>query len=113
MITIDTLEPRRLSDWWAERLGGETIFDGEGHFSIISVPGWSVNLGFQKVEDPTPGKNRIHLDLDWAQGEERESGIAAWVEAGATHLGQRGENDFHWDTFTDPEGNEFCIGDAH
>jgi hypothetical protein len=39
--------------------------------------------------------------------------VAEWVEAGAAHLGRRGEEGFSWDTFADPHGNEFCIGDPH
>lgn len=113
MITIDALDPRSLADWWAERLGGEKIFDAAGDFIIISIPGVPVTLGFQKVEDPTPGKNRIHLDLSWGEEDDRESGIATWVESGATHLGQRGDSDFQWDTFADPAGNEFCISPPH
>ncbi len=113
MITMDTLDPRGLSRWWAERLGGEIILDSDGFFSIVAVPGWPANLGFQAVEQPTPGKNRLHLDLSWDAGQERDAGIAAWVAAGATHLGQRGEAGFLWDTFADPDGNEFCVSSAH
>ena len=113
MITTDTTDPRRLSAWWAERLGGQIVLDSDGYFSIVALPGSPLRLGFQYVEQPTGGKNRIHLDFGWSEGETREAGIAAWVEAGATHLGQRGESGFHWDTFADPDGNEFCIAASH
>ena len=113
MITFDTPDPRRLARWWADRLGAEMVLDADGFFCILAVPGWSTNLGFQFVESPTAGKNRVHLDLGWDEGQEREQGVAAWVDAGAEHLGQRGEADFHWDTFADPDGNQFCISSAH
>lgn len=113
MITIDTADARGLASWWAERLGGEIVEDMEGWFCIVAVPGMPVNLGFQKVENATPGKNRLHLDFSHKAGSDREQAVAEWVAAGATHLGLRGEEGFQWDTFADPAGNEFCIGDPH
>jgi Glyoxalase-like domain len=113
MITVDTVDPRALATWWAERLSGEIVMDADGFFCMVAVPDWSTRLGFQQVEAPTPGKNRIHFDLSWDEGVEREAGVATWVAAGARHLGQRGESDFLWDTFADPEGNEFCVSGAH
>jgi hypothetical protein len=79
----------------------------------VKVPHTSVVLGFQKLEEVTPGKNRMHLDLNRGPEIDREQMVAEWVAAGATHLGYRGEEGFHWDTFADPHGNEFCIGDPH
>lgn len=113
MITIDTAEPRHLAQWWAERLSGEIVHDAEGWFCIVRAPEVPVALGFQRVDEPTPGKNRVHLDLDRSADIDRDAMVADWVAAGATHLGKRGEDSFSWDTFTDPEGNEFCIGDPH
>lgn len=112
MVTFDTTNARDLAAWWAGRLGGEIVMDSDGWFCIVSAPGIPVNLGFQKIEDPTPGKNRLHLDLMREGDSDREAVIAEWVAAGATHLGLRGEEGFEWDTFTDPDGNQFCIA-AH
>ncbi|QIK62289.1 VOC family protein [Leucobacter viscericola] len=113
MITLDTESPRTLAAWWAERLGGEIVMDADGWFCVVNTPNIPVALGFQKVEEPTPGKNRLHLDLNRSADSNREELVSEWVAAGATHLGQRGEAGFSWDTFTDPGGNEFCIGDPH
>ena len=113
MVTIDTTDARTLADWWAERLGGKVAQDFDGWFCMVEVPGSSVTLGFQKVADPTPGKNRMHFDLSWDATTDRQQMIGEWVAAGATHIETRGDADFQWDTFTDPAGNEFCIGDPH
>ncbi|MFF8817480.1 MULTISPECIES: VOC family protein [Leucobacter] len=113
MVTVDTEDPRPLAAWWAERLGGEIVHDADGWFCMVRAPEAAVALGFQKVEDPTPGKNRMHLDFDRTPDVDRDVMVAEWVAAGATHLGRRGESDFSWDTFADPDGNEFCIGDPH
>ena len=68
-------------------------------FCIVKVPDASVVLGFQKLDEVTPGKNRMHLDLNRSADVDREEMVAEWVAAGATHLGLRGEEGFHWDTF--------------
>jgi hypothetical protein len=111
MVTFDTVDARRLAAWWAERLGGQIVMDMEGWFCMVSAADVPVSLGFQKIDDPTPGKNRIHLDLMRSADEDREALIEKWVAAGATHLGQRGEEGFRWDTFADPDGNQFCIAE--
>lgn len=113
MITLDTSDPRRIAGWWAERIGGRIEFDADGWFCIVRADAFPVALGFQRVDDPTPGKNRLHLDLVREPADDREAIIADWVAAGAVHLGKRGEDAFAWDTFSDPDGNEFCIADSH
>jgi len=111
MVTFDTQDARTIANWWAERLGGEVITDMDGWFSMVTAPGLPVMLGFQKIDDPTPGKNRLHLDLSRSADTDRDAVIAEWVNAGATHLGRRGEEGFEWDTLADPDGNQFCIAD--
>jgi Glyoxalase-like domain len=64
-------------------------------------------LAFQRVEDPTPGKNKLHLDVHTDGDLDAE--VARWTAAGATSLGKRNAGDFYWVTLTDPDGNEFCI----
>ncbi|PRI10844.1 VOC family protein [Leucobacter massiliensis] len=113
MVTIDTADARELARWWADRLGGEVTDEADGWFCMVQAPGSPVALGFQRVEDPTPGKNRVHLDFDRSAEVDRERLVSEWTAAGATHLGRRGEAGFSWDTFADPHGNEFCIGDPH
>ena len=64
-------------------------------------------LGFQKVDDPTPGKNRVHLDFGAADVDAEVSRLKA---AGATEVGRHsiGEN-FRWVVLADPAGNAFCV----
>lgn len=113
MVTMDTLDARTLAAWWAERLGGKIVFDAGGYFCIVAVPGWETRLGFQLVEDPTPGKNRLHLDLDVPKGSDRPSVIAEWESAGASHVGEFAEGKMKWDVLADPDGNQFCIAAQH
>ena len=64
-------------------------------------------LGFQKVPDPTPGKNRVHLDFS-AAGVDAE--VSRLVAAGAAETGQHkfGDN-LRWVVLADPAGNAFCV----
>ena len=57
-------------------------------------------------------KNRLHLDLSPKDGG-RQPEVARLVALGATVLGERGGDaeGMVWTTLTDPEGNEFCIGE--
>jgi hypothetical protein len=81
----------------------------DGFFLLVAggtLPA-GMNLAFQKVDDPTPGKNKVHLDVHTDDDIDAEA--ARWTAAGATNLGKRNAGDFYWITLTDPDGNEFCI----
>jgi hypothetical protein len=106
-ITFDTTEPEPLARWWAERFGAEIIANMDGFFVIVAGGSLSAQLAFQKVHDPTSGKNKVHLDIRTEDDLDEE--VARWVDAGAKSLGKRGAGDFHWVTLVDPDGNEFCI----
>ena len=64
-------------------------------------------LGFQKVADPTPGKNRVHIDL--AATVELEDEIARLIEAGAEEIARHNFEHSGWVVMSDPEGNFFCV----
>src|ERR1043165_7406537 len=60
--TIDTTDPEKLAEWWARALNGEVNAVAPPFFVVVAVPE-GPGLAFQQVEDPTPGKNRIHVDF--------------------------------------------------
>jgi predicted enzyme related to lactoylglutathione lyase len=106
MVTFDSSDPAKLADWWAAQFDGEVqeLLPGE-FLAVIRSEG--PRLGFQKVADPTPGKNRVHLDFGAADVDAEVSRLAA---AGATEVGRHSIGDhFRWVVLTDPEGNAFCI----
>jgi len=72
---------------------------------FVSLP---LLVSFQKVDDPTPGKNKLHLDL---VTDDLEAAVDELVSAGAAVVARRNEG-FPWVTLTDPDGNEFCVS-AH
>ncbi|GAA1336205.1 VOC family protein [Arthrobacter roseus] len=65
-------------------------------------------LAFQKVDKPTAGKNKIHLDLD---ASDLDSEVDRLVAAGARLIERRGDESFRWVTFADPQGNEFDVAE--
>lgn len=78
MVTVDCADPDALAQWWSQAVGGDVNVLAPGEFSVLVRPE-GVRLGFQKVPDPTPGKNRLHLDLSAA---DVEAEVARLVGAG-------------------------------
>lgn len=105
MVTFDCHDPRSLAAWWADRLGGRVAVDHDGEFVIVATP-QGPNLGFQRVEQPTPGKNRVHLDLEAL---DREDEVERLQLAGAQVVARHELPDFAWAVLADPEGNHFCV----
>ncbi len=108
MVTTDSTDPASLARWWAEQTGGSITEENDGWFVIVSG---TPLLAFQRIDDPTPGKNRVHLDLttDDLDGE-----TDRLLAAGATLVARHGEpGGFQWATLADPQGNQFCISGQH
>ncbi|MGV0676920.1 VOC family protein [Mycolicibacterium fortuitum] len=106
MITFDCTDPDALAHWWAQALGGEVNVFAPGEFVVLIRPD-GPRLGFQKVPDPTPGKNRVHLDFTAADA---EAEVTRLVGLGATETGRHSFGpEFNWVVLADPEGNAFCI----
>jgi len=84
MVTFDCSDPATLADWWAQQFDGETHELIPGEFIAVIRPD-GPRLGFQKVDDPTPGKNRIHLDFGAA---DVDAEVNRLTDAGATEPAQ-------------------------
>jgi predicted enzyme related to lactoylglutathione lyase len=106
MVTFDCSDPAKLAGWWAEQFGGTAQELLPGEFIAVTRPE-GPRLGFQKVPDPTPGKNRVHLDFGVA---DVDAEVSRLKSAGATEVGGRTLSDtFRWVVMADPEGNVFCV----
>ena len=106
MVTIDTTDAERLAGWWAARLGAQVTENHGGWYVILAGDGLPALLAFQKVDDPTPGKNKLHLDL---VADDLEEAIGELVGAGAAVVERPEGAGFTWVTLSDPDGNEFCV----
>jgi len=102
-ITFDCHDPSTLAEFWSSATGCEIAGDYGDFVMVDSTPA----LGFQRVEEPTPGKNRMHIDVS---GAERETLVKRLKGLGATELGAHEAPGLVWTVMQDPEGNEFCVG---
>lgn len=103
MITIDCHDPAALADFWSAATR-RPILANYGDFVMVDT---EPTLGFQRVDDLTPGKNRLHLD---GGGSDREELVARLRELGATEVDTRSAPGLTWTVMHDPEGNVFCVG---
>lgn len=104
-ITIDTTDPEKLADWWARVLDGQLNPVAPPFFVVVSLPD-GPGLAFQKVDDPTPGKNRVHIDFS---APDMEAEVERLVGLGATETGRGNFGEFEWVVLADPDGNAFCV----
>jgi predicted enzyme related to lactoylglutathione lyase len=106
-ITFDSTDPDRLAEWWARVVDGTVNPLAPGFFLTVSRPAGGPGLAFQKVDDPTPGKNRVHVDFS---APDLEAEVTRLVDLGAAETG-RGDAgpEFRWVVFADPDGNAFCV----
>jgi len=109
LTTFDTTDAMRLGQWWAAALGGSVVDENDGWFVIVKLPNEQL-LAFQKIDDPTPGKNRIHLDLTTA---DVAGDVARLLDSGASKVADREAGGFAWTTLADPDGNQFCVSPEH
>lgn len=107
-ISFDSTDPLPLAQWWADQVGGKIVAENEGWFVVVATEKrpW---LAFQKVEDPTPGKNRIHLDFG---SNDPKADVERLIAAGASHVADHDMGGFAWTVLADPEGNQFCVASA-
>lgn len=109
MITCNTTDAVSLAHWWADQTGGDLIDESDGWFVFVVLPD-GPRLGFQKVSDPTPGRNRIHVDFT---SDDLDVAKQQLLGSGAGHVRDEDMGGFRWSTFTDPDGNEFCVSGPH
>jgi Glyoxalase-like domain len=109
MITTNSLDPEPLATWWAEQTGASITQDYGGEFLIVSGGTLPFRLAFQRVPDPAPGHNRVHVDLT---APDLDAEVERLVAAGASVVEQRGGESFRWVTLADPQGNEFCVAQS-
>jgi len=110
-VNMDCVDIEEMTRFWAGALGYEV--SGElGPFRALRDPdGIGPKVVLQRVPNPTPGKNRLHLDLYVDAPEQLAAEVERLVALGARpvdggwyELG--GES---WQVMRDPEGNVFCV----
>jgi len=106
-VTFDCSDPPTLAAFWASVLEREVAPGASEFVAIIpgAAPG-TPNFLFIRVPEGKTAKNRMHLDLDVADLVAERARLEA---LGARFVHDKDEWGVHWNTFTDPEGNEFCV----
>jgi hypothetical protein len=118
-LVVDCVDPGVVAGFWEAALGWRRTYDTADQI-VLEPPAGSAEDGvapdllFLRVPDPTPGKNRLHLDL---RPEDQESEVERLIALGARRASVGQPSDASWVVLTDPEGNELCvlraIEDAH
>ena len=116
-VTFDAKDPRLLGRFWSQVTRYDVVDERDEFVRLRAPDARGIRqILFLRVEDPTPGKNRVHVDLA-ARAPQVE--IERLLRLGASLVDQpvdgepywREGNDIKWVVLRDPEGNEFCIGD--
>ncbi|HEY4419475.1 MAG TPA: VOC family protein [Pseudonocardia sp.] len=112
-LSFDALDANAQSVFWAAVLGFAEDPDDPnepGHEEcMIFSPDGDQRVLFIEVPDAKQIKNRLHLDLEPAEGS-RDAELTRLLGLGATEVADRRRGDGSgWVVLADPEGNEFCI----
>jgi catechol 2,3-dioxygenase-like lactoylglutathione lyase family enzyme len=111
-LVVDCRDPEALAAFWAAVLGYEVLGrEEDGSVEIGPEAGFggpAPTLVFGPVADPTPGKRRLHIDVN-PTDRDQDAELERLLGLGATpaDVGQTGEES--WRVLADPEGNQFCL----
>jgi glyoxalase superfamily protein len=111
-LVVDSRDPESLAAFWAAVLDYRVLGrEDDGSVEIGPEAGFggaAPTLVFGRVDVPTPGKRRLHIDVN-ATDRDQDAELARLLELGAVRadVGQTGDEGWH--VLADPEGNEFCL----
>jgi catechol 2,3-dioxygenase-like lactoylglutathione lyase family enzyme len=112
-LVIHCADPVALSRFWSDVLGyvelsRETEDDGIEIGPSSGFGGAAPTLVFGRVADRTPGRMRLHIDVNPVD-RDHDAELERLLSIGArpADVGQTGEESWH--VLQDPEGNEFCL----
>ena len=116
-FVLDCRDPKKLSKFYAELLGGNQAAESEGWINVV-IEGAGVRLSFQRdgeyqrpVWPGGPGDQQQMAHLDF-RVEDEEAAVNYALSLGAvlpeTQYCDRKGRDI-WTTLLDPEGHPFCL----
>jgi predicted enzyme related to lactoylglutathione lyase len=110
-IVVDAADPAALAPFW-EAASGWRRDDGDDGVVRMRPPaaaGPALELVLVPVDDPTVGKNRVHLDVAPHPGDDHAAEVERLLALGARPADVGQGPDVTWVVLADPEGNEFCV----
>lgn len=108
-IVINAIDLEGVAEFWKGFLEVDERHRMPGFVWLERQPGASLSLAVQQVDDPTEGRNRLHIDFgarDVAEARDRV------IALGGEELERHEIGGFAWTVLGDVEGNEFCIAEA-
>jgi catechol 2,3-dioxygenase-like lactoylglutathione lyase family enzyme len=109
-VVLDTRDPRKLADFYAQVLGARLIADEDDWVTVEDDRG--VRLSFQLSPEHAPpafpdtaGSQQIHLDIQVGDIDTAERDVLA---LGATRV-REGQEEQDFRVFRDPAGHTFCL----
>ena len=110
-LVIDCHDPEALAAFWSAVLDYRELSREDGAIEIgpdAGFGGAAPTLVFGAVPEPTPGKLRLHIDVN-PTDRDQDAELERLLALGATRadVGQTGAE--NWHVLADPEGNEFCL----
>jgi predicted enzyme related to lactoylglutathione lyase len=102
-IILDCSDPEKMARFWSSLLQRPIEGRKGPYVWLVRAPG-GTGLGFQKVEEPKRGKNRVHIDVSGSD--------VTVIKRKVEDLGGRrgaGYEDGGFLVMADPEDNEFCV----
>jgi hypothetical protein len=114
-LAIDCADPRTLAGFWCAVLDYEVLEEDHESVTIGPASGGASQrpgpvppvLTFARVPEGKTVKNRVHIDVNPTDREQREE-VGRLLGLGARHV-DVGQGEVSWVVLGDPEGNEFCV----
>ena len=106
-VVINAVDSQRLVDFWASLLEVEIAQSIPPFFTWLKPQHkGGISVAIQLVENPTEGRNRLHLDMTV---DDLDAATVRVETLGGSRLEEHEIDGFTWRVMADPEGNEFCI----
>ncbi|WP_116453093.1 VOC family protein [Blastococcus litoris] len=111
-LVVDSRDPEALAAFWAAVLDYRVLGrEDDGAVEIgpeVGFGGAAPTLVFAPVPDPTPGKVRLHVDVN-PTDRDQDAELERLLGLGATRTDVGQTPEMNWHVLADPEGNEFCL----
>jgi predicted enzyme related to lactoylglutathione lyase len=108
-VVINVVDFEREKAFWGALLGAAVSMEFPGFCWFAPQREGGISVALQQVDEPTPGRNRVHLDTSVP---DLDAAVERIEALGGNHLEDHEIAGFRWKVMADPEGNEFCITPA-
>src|SRR5262245_789609 len=107
-VCIDSPDPAALAEFWTVASGWPIVHRAPYGVALAAPDRPGPRLEILEVHDPKVVKNRVHIDVAPAEGDDQAAAVAQLKALGATDV-DIGQGEQTWVVLADPDGNEFCV----